>query len=182
MRNRLAASVLAVLLLPLAAASQTPTAPTQGRGGPPPGVAVANAQPQIDGITASRIAEAAQAAATAAGATVAIAVVDANTDLVHFIRMDGVASRAVEASQGKARATLLFGVPTRLLGESIAAGQPISVKVTPTGTQGIAIWTVQGGLPILRDGKLIGAIGVGGSTSAQDEQFAQAGIDTLQRR
>ena len=83
MRNRLAASVLAVLLLPLAAASQTPTVPTQGRGGPPPGVAVANAPPQIDRITASRIAEAAQAAATAAGATVAIAVVDANTDLVH---------------------------------------------------------------------------------------------------
>src|SRR5699024_6941170 len=135
------------------------------------GVAAANAPAQIDQATARRIAEAAQAAAVAAGATVAIAVVDANTDLVHFIRMDGVASRAVEASQGKARATLLFGVPTRLLGESVAANQPISVRVTPTGTQNIPVWTVQGGLPILRDGKVIGAIGVGGSTSPQDEQF-----------
>jgi glc operon protein GlcG len=166
-------------LLPLTAAGQAPAPGARGRGGPPPGVASANAPQQLDQATARRIAEAAQAAAVAAGASVAIAVVDANTDLVHFIRMDGVASRAVEASQGKARATLLFGVPTRAIGESIAAGQPISVRVTPTGTQGIPIWTVQGGLPIRRGETTIGAIGVGGSTSAQDEQFAQAGIDAV---
>jgi glc operon protein GlcG len=182
MKNGLAATTLAILMLPVLAAAQAPAAPAQGRGGPPPGVAAANAPQQLDQITAKRIAEAAQAAATAAGATVAIAVIDANTDLVHFIRMDGVASRAVEASQGKARATILFGVPTRLLGESVGNGQPISVRVTPTATQNIPIWTVQGGLPILRDGKIIGAIGVGGSTSPQDEKFAQAGIDSLQTR
>jgi glc operon protein GlcG len=182
MMNGLIAGALAVLVLPLAAVAQAPAAPGPRRGGPPPGVAAANAPQQLDQATAKRIAEAAQAAAVAAGANVAIAVLDANTDLVHFIRMDGVASRAVEASQGKARATLLFGVPTRVLGESVASGKPVPVTVTPTATQNIPIWTVQGGLPILRDGKVIGAIGVGGSTSAQDEQFAQAGIDSLQAR
>jgi glc operon protein GlcG len=51
--------------------------------------------------------------------------------------------------------------------------------VTPAAATGAPIMAVQGGLPILKNGKVVGAIGVGGSTAANDEVFAQAGINAL---
>lgn len=195
MRSFLMVSALAIAIIAPAAASAQGApgqgGPPPGQGGPPAGgqggpagLANANAPQRITQETAKRIAEAAQAAAAAAGQRVAIAVLDANSDLVHFIRMDGAASRAVAASEGKARATILFGLPTGVIGESIAAGRPISATVSPTIKQGIEIWTVAGGLPIVQDGRIIGAIGVGGATgsSAQDEVLARAGVAALGAR
>ena len=68
--------------------------------------------------------DATEAAAVAAKAKVAIAVVDANGDLVYFRRMDGTAGIPVTASQAKARAAILFGVPTKSLQDAVAAGTP----------------------------------------------------------
>jgi glc operon protein GlcG len=61
----------------------------------------------------------------------------------------------------------------------MAAGKPLPVTVTkpPQGAQ--ELWILQGGLPVIKDGKVVAAIGVGGSTSPNDEKFAQAGIDAL---
>jgi glc operon protein GlcG len=141
-----------------------------GRGGGPA---------QIDFGTAMKAAAATEAAAAAAKAAVAIAVVDANGDLVYFKRMDGTQGIPVTASQAKARAAILFGVPTKALQDAAAAGTPISATVTPAAATGAPIMAVQGGLPIVRGGKVIGAIGVGGSTSENDEIFAQAGVDAV---
>lgn len=151
-----------------AGASAVPPAP---RPGPPP------VKSTIDFATAQKVAVAARTAAAAADANVAIAIVDSNGDLVYFERMDG--SGAVAASQGKARAAMLFGLPTKQVADAMAAGKPLPVTVTkpPQGAQEFMV--LQGGLPILKDGKVVAAIGVGGSSSPNDEKFAQAGIDAL---
>jgi glc operon protein GlcG len=143
----------------------------QGRGqaAPPP--------QNIDVATAMKMVAAAEAAAVSANAQVAIAVVDANGDLVYFERMDGASARAVTSSQGKARAALLFGLPTKDVQDAIRAGKPISVTVTNPAAGAWELTPAQGGLPVVKDGKVIAAIGCGGSLPANDEKFAQAGLN-----
>ena len=131
----------------------------------------------IDAATARKIVAAAEQTANAAGAKVAIAVVDINGDLVALSRLDGATSRAVVSAQGKARAAILFGVPTRQVSEAITAGTPLPVTLTPAGAGTSGIVTNQGGVPLFIDGKLAGAVGVGGSSSAEDERFATSGVE-----
>ncbi len=84
-------------------------------GGPPP------APPQnIDLATAKKMVAAAEAAAVAANAHNGFAVVDANGDLVFFERMDGAAPRALTSAEGKARAALMFGMPTKDVRDNVA--------------------------------------------------------------
>jgi glc operon protein GlcG len=178
--NRLLISTLALVSLSLACQFAT-SAHTQA---PPPaqGAPAGQAQPpkqNIDVATAKKMVAAAEAAATAANAKVAISVVDANGDLVYFERMDGAAPRAVTSAQGKARAALLFGMPTKEIQDAMAAGKPLPGTITPPVAGAAEITIQQGGLPIVKDGKVIAAIGCGGSASANDEKFAQAGIDAM---
>jgi len=107
------------------------------------------------------------------------AVVDMNGDLVYFERMDGASPRAVTSSQGKARAALLFGLPTKDVQDAIRAGKPISVTVTNPAAGAWELTPAQGGLPVIKDGKVIAAIGCGGSLPANDEKFAQAGLNAM---
>ena len=139
----------------------------------------AAAQPPspIDAATARKILAAAEQTASAASAKVAIAVVDVNGDLVALSRLDGASSRAVASAQGKARAAILFGVPTKHVSDAIAAGTPLPVTLTPAGVGTSGIVTNQGGVPLFIDGKLAGAVGVGGSSSAEDERFATSGVE-----
>jgi glc operon protein GlcG len=133
----------------------------------------------IDLATAKKMVAAAEAAALKVNAKVGIAVVDANGDLVFSERLDGASARGVTSAQGKARAALLFGMPTKQVQDLIAAGKPVPANVTvpPGGSMELTI--NQGGLPIIRDGKVIGGIGAGGSASSEDERFAQTGIDAV---
>src|SRR4029079_9882735 len=110
-------------------------------------------KPGVDAATAKKMVAAAEAAAIAANAPIAIAVVDGNGDLFYFERMDGASARAVTSSQGKARAALLLGVPTKEAQDAIAAAKPLPVTLTspPAGAWEITIG--QGGLPIIKDGK-----------------------------
>lgn len=133
----------------------------------------------IDLTTAKALVDAATAEARANNANVAIAVVDANGDLVNFNRMDGASARAVTSSQGKARAAILFGVSTKVAADAVAAGTPLSATLTPAAAGAFPITVQQGGLPIIKDGKVIGGIGVGGASSASDEMFGQKAIDSL---
>lgn len=171
MMNRLRL-MSAVSVLVLTSASQQLAAQT---GAPRP--------PQmIDLATARKAAAAAEAAAVALQkGPVAIAVMDANGDLVHVQRMDGASPRAVTSSMGHARAALLFGISDILAYDAMKAGKPISVMLSqlPQGNWEITI--EPGGIPITKDGKIIGAIGVGGIPSLDDEKVAQAGVDALAR-
>src|SRR5262249_39724357 len=171
--------LLAVMNLSIGAVAQAPQR-AQGGQGQGRGQAAAPARPVgVDAATAKKMVAAAEAAATAANAPIAIAVVDGNGDLVYFERMDGASARAVTSSQGKARAALLLGVPTKEAQDSIAGGKPIPVTLTnpPAGAWEITIG--QGGLPIMKDGKVVAAMGCGGSAPANDEKFCQAGIAAM---
>jgi glc operon protein GlcG len=144
-----------------------------GRGGAP--VAV---KPGIDLPTAKKMMAAAESAAVEAKVNVAIAIVDANGDLVYFVRMDGATGRAVTSSQGKARAALLFGMPSKDVADAVAADKPVSVTLT-NPLPGAEITLQQGGIPIFKNGKIIAAIGAGGSMPSIDEKIAQAGADAV---
>ena len=154
-------------------------APAGAANAPGQGGRAAAPQPPspIDAATARKIVAAAEQTAGAASAKVAIAVVDVNGDLVALSRLDGASSRAVVSAQGKARAAILFGVPTKQVSDAIAAGTPLPVTLTPAGVGTSGIVTNQGGVPLFIDGKLAGAVGVGGSSSAEDERFAKSGVE-----
>jgi uncharacterized protein GlcG (DUF336 family) len=103
---------------------------------------------------------------------VAISVVDANGDLIMFVKIDETQPGSIAISQGKARTAALFKRPTKTLEEMIANGKTAFVAIE-------GITPVQGGVPVVVEGKVIGAIGVSGVTSAQDEQIALAGLGVL---
>jgi uncharacterized protein GlcG (DUF336 family) len=67
----------------------------------------------------------------------------------------------------------------RLIQDAMAANQTVPARVTLPPLGGFEITPVRGGVPIIKDGKVIGAIGVGGSAGAVDEQIAQAGVNAL---
>jgi glc operon protein GlcG len=133
----------------------------------------------MDLATAQKIADAVQAAMESADEQAAICIMDTNGDIVLFERIDETNRIPVGTAEGKARAVLMFGVPTA----DVAAAQrnPVPLQVTPPPVGGSIgpITTMSGGLPIYRNGKLIGAIGVGGADAkdAGDAQLAQIGID-----
>ncbi len=148
-----------------------------GQGGPP---GMSSAPQTMDLATAKKMVAAAEAAATAANAHVAICVMDTNGDVVFFERMDGAPTIAVVTSQNKARAVLLFGMATGKIAEAMQGNKPVTANITAQPMEGGgAVTLMRGGLPIVKNGKLIGAIGIGGSASETDEKFSQAGIDAI---
>ena len=105
---------------------------------------------------------------------VAITILDSGGNLVMFHKIDNTQLASITASEGKARTALTFKRPSKALDDAIAAGgaglRLLAVKdITP----------LEGGLPIVVDGKIIGAIGVSGALSSQDAQVAKAGADAL---
>ena len=124
---------------------------------------------------ANRILEGAIAHAQELNIKVNVAVCDAGGRLVAFSRMDGAIWAGVYGSQGKAVASAAFGRASGLLAER--ADQP-----TPRGialAEGGHMIMGQGGMPIIRNGVVDGAVGVGGGTSQEDEDCANAGIAKL---
>jgi glc operon protein GlcG len=178
--SKMAAIALAGGLATLGAGAQPPAGSAAGQSasaGASGGRAAAPAvKANIDLATARKMLAAAEAAAADAKANVAIAVVDANGDLVSFVRMDGATGRAVTSAQGKARTALLFGVPSKEAGDAVASGKSISVTLT-NPVAGAELTLQQGGIPVFKDGKIVAAIGAGGSAPATDEKIAQAGAD-----
>ena len=109
------------------------------------------------------------------GARVVITIVDPRGDLVTMARMDGSLWRAIPVSHGKAVAAAAYVAPTRDLHDR-ADGPVMRSLMLYTGGH---MTPQQGGLPIMRGDVLLGAIGVSGVKSAEDELIGQAGIDAL---
>lgn len=106
---------------------------------------------------------------------VSVAVCDVGGRLVSFQRMDNAIWASVYGSQGKAVASAAFG---RASGEL----QPRADQPTPRGIalrSGGEMILGQGAVPILRSGVVVGACGVGGGTSQEDEDCARAGVELL---
>ena len=126
-----------------------------------------------DRLTIARpYARAAFAEARKNGWNVAIAIVDSGGGLILFHKLDETQPGSIAVAQGKARAAALFKRPTKAMEEAIAAG-----KLGFLAVEGIG--PIQGGLPVVVEGKVLGAVGVSGVTSAQDEQVAQAALGAL---
>jgi len=150
-----------------ALAQQQPPAPAATPAPPPYG-------PPITLDQAKRVMAAAELEAAKSSWTVAITILDSGGNLVMFHKFDNAQLSAVTTSQGKARTALEFKLPSKALDDAIAAGgagmRLLALKdITP----------LQGGILILSDGKIVGAIGVSGALSAQDEQVAKTGADVL---
>ena len=106
--------------------------------------------------------------------TVAVAVVDTGGILVYFEKMDNTQIGSSEVAIGKARSAVLFKRPTKAFQDTLAAGGD-GFRVL--GLQGAV--PIEGGVPLLIDGKIVGAIGVSGVTAQQDGQCAKSGAEAL---
>src|SRR5436190_2050624 len=124
--------------------------------------------------TARKITATAMAEAGKGGLKMAIAIVDTAGDLVYFEKMDGSQVASVNIAQDKARSSVRFKRPTKAMQDVLAQG---GAGVRFLALQGAV--PVEGGLPIVMDGKIVGAIGASGGTSDQDGQVAKAGADSV---
>jgi glc operon protein GlcG len=130
--------------------------------------------------TARKAATAALAEGKKNGWTVAVAVVDPGGALVYFERLDGTQNASSEVSQAKARSAAAFKRPTKAFEEALAGPAGTTPPVGRLAILGLpGAIPLEGGIPIVLDGKIVGAIGVSGGTSAQDQQCAKAGVDAL---
>src|SRR5271168_3157597 len=105
---------------------------------------------------------------------VAVAVVDTGGNLVYYEKMDNTQLGSASVAIDKARCAAAFKRPTKAFQDTLAGGgdglRVLSLK---------GVVAVEGGIPLVMDGKIVGAIGVSGGASAQDAQCAKAGVDVL---
>ena len=132
-----------------------------------------------NGITldqAMAVVAAAQAKAEKQGTLMDIAVVDAGANLTAFVRMDGAFLGSIDISIKKAKTARFFNMPTGKLGELAQPGQPLfNIEFSNNG-----LITFPGGLPLKdKNGDIIGAIGVSGSSVEDDHEVASAGAAVL---
>lgn len=102
--------------------------------------------------------------------TMAVAVVDTAGNLVYFEKMDGTQAASANVAVEKARTAVLFKRPTKAFQDALAAGGD---GLRLLGLPGAV--PVEGGIPLVEGGKIVGAIGVSGGTSQQDSVCAAAG-------
>ncbi len=125
---------------------------------------------------AQRILSAAEDKARQMGQPMNIAVMDAGRNLVAFHRMDGAWVASTDIAIDKAFTSAGRGLTTRKIGEMAQPGQPLFGINT---TNGGRIVIFAGGIPLVRDGEVIGAVGVSGGTVDEDEEVAEAGVAAL---
>ena len=100
-----------------------------------------------------------------------IAIVDAGGRLLSFLRMDGAKFHSIETAMAKAHSAASTGQPT--------GGAPVEVGImVGLATRG-SFTNMPGGLPVIVDDEVVGAIGIGSGTPEQDIEVAQAALDAL---
>jgi glc operon protein GlcG len=125
---------------------------------------------------ARKVGEAAMKFAKENGVGPSIAVVDEGGYLLYFVRSESSFAAGANVSVGKARTSAIFKKPTKDFEDSINKGRFTMTALTD-------FTPLQGGVPIIHDGQVIGAIGVSGAKSAaQDEEVAKAGVAVLEAK
>jgi uncharacterized protein GlcG (DUF336 family) len=104
---------------------------------------------------------------------VAIVILDSGGQMVMMQRLDNTQWGSVDIAKEKARSAVALRRPTKALQDGVAQGG-VNLRLLSTGFS-----VLEGGIPLVHEGKVIGSIGVSGVTSAQDAQTAQAGQDAL---
>jgi glc operon protein GlcG len=138
-----------------------------------------NPQPPAYGTSISLdqariISAAAQEEAVRNGWLMVVSIMDTGGHLVLLERMNNAQFGSVQVAQDKARSAVAFRRPTKAFHDMVAAGGEGVRMLVMSGAV-----PIDGGLPIMVDGLVIGGIGISGGTSAQDGQVAQAGLATL---
>ena len=136
------------------------------------GYAQSNIKPTLTLEEASRMADAAEAKAKAENWNVVIAILDDGGHLITLRRMDGVQLGSIDLAQTKAKTAVYYKRPSKVFEEQVTNGniRPLSMP---------NVFASEGGIPIIKDGIVIGAIGVSGVTSVQDGIIAAAGLAVL---
>jgi glc operon protein GlcG len=168
----LAGAICAAMVFGSAAYAQQPATQQPATQPMPP------APPPIGAFVTTAQAKKAVAAALAEGKArpylLVFAVVDPSGSLVYFEKMDGAPYSSTDVALGKARTAATFERSTEIFFNQMESGHPFVATLAPYVTAS------RGGLPLIVDGKLIGAIGVSGSSNpAFDISSAQAGVDAL---
>lgn len=114
---------------------------------------------------------AAEAEALANGWRLSIAIVDEHGELLAFLRMDGASLPSIDIAQAKARTSARGRQPSKAYADRIANGN--------LATLALDYMPLQGAVPIVVDGVVVGAIGASGAASAQDEQVSMAGAAAI---
>lgn len=135
-------------------------------------MAIVEYGPPLSLAEAKQVIQAAEAEAAANQWAMVVAVLDSTAHLVALHRMDHAQYASVEIAQEKGRTALNFKRPTKVFEEGLASGQLRWLGMPD-------ICPLDGGIPILKDGKIVGGIGVSGGTAAQDAQVATAGAQAL---
>jgi uncharacterized protein GlcG (DUF336 family) len=161
MRHLIAASVF-LFLSTIAQAQTTPTGPVP-YGTP------------ISLTDAKRVLAAAEKEAVKEGWPVAIAVVDSSGFLVAFSKLDNTQLGSIDVAMQKAKTAVLFRRPTKDFEDRLAQG---GANLKVLSLPGLPI---EGGVLLIVDGKIVGAVGVSGVQSTQDAQVATAGIAAIER-
>ena len=150
----------AVLILAI-----TLQAPAQGPKPYGPGVAVENAK---------KIAAVALAEARKNNWFMAVAVVDPSGTLVYYEKMDNTQTGSADVAIAKARTAALYKRPSKVFQDMVAGGgSGLRILGLPNAVP------IEGGIPLVIDGKIVGAIGVSGDSADHDSICAQAGADAL---
>ncbi|HEX7067242.1 MAG TPA: heme-binding protein [Candidatus Limnocylindria bacterium] len=137
---------------------------------------------QAAGLTlaaARRAMAAAEAAAREMRVAMSVAVVDSGDQLVAFARMDGADLVSVGLSRDKAFSALVNRMPTRDLAPLVQPGAEFYGYDSLAGGRMVVF---AGGMPLLRDGVLVGAIGVSGGSSDEDQRAADAAVASFTQR
>lgn len=121
---------------------------------------------------AMRMADAAEAKAKQENWNVVIAILDDGGHLITLRRMDGVQLGSIDLAQTKAKTAVFYKRASKVFEEQVTQGnnRPLSMP---------NVFASEGGVPIIKDGVVIGAIGVSGVTSVQDGIIAAAGLGVL---
>jgi glc operon protein GlcG len=130
---------------------------------------------QVLSLAAARkIVAAAEAEATARGVGVVIAVVDSSGSIIELSRMDTAQVASVSVGIGKARTAAIYRRPSRDFEEQIKSGRIAALALADATP-------LQGGVPVLVGGKIVGAVGVSGDTPQVDEAIAVAGAAAVRQ-
>jgi glc operon protein GlcG len=152
----------ALLLTAVSASAQTPAPPPPAPYGMP-----------INLEQAKKVMAGAEAEAKKNSWPVVIVILDSGGQLVMLQRLDNAQWGSVDIAKEKARSAVALRRPTKALQDLIAQGGA-NLRLLNIGYS-----VLEGGIPIVVDGKIIGSVGVSGVTSQQDAQIAQAGIDAM---
>ena len=139
----------------------------EAQGPPPYGVSITLDQ-------AKKVLAGAEAEAKKNSWNVVISIVDTGGQLVAMQRLDNTQFGSIDVARDKAYSAVAFRRPTKAFQDAVAQGGE-NLRILKIG----AASPLEGGIPIVLDGKIIGAVGVSGVTSQQDAQIARAGIEAL---